>query len=163
VLDNVTAPLELCGIDPKTRESRGRMLLAAMELSSHERDRPGDLEEHLLPSISICRAMIHEPSILLLDEPFAELDPVQRERACTNLQLLWMKEPRTAVLATRSIQEAVHLSDLVVVLAPRLGARAPRIEIDLPRPRRFDKLMTPAMAEYGNQIRNILHAEGALP
>lgn len=163
VFENVMAQVALRGMDVRKSDGRCRMLLAAMELSGHEEACPSEIGEHLWPSVSVCRALVHNPPILLMNEPFGGLDPLIRERADMNLQHLWMAEPRTAILATRSISEAVQLADRVLVLAPRLGSAAQILDIDMPRPRRFDKSTTPQITEHCSRIRNILRAEGVLP
>jgi NitT/TauT family transport system ATP-binding protein len=111
--------------------------------------------------VSICRALVHGPSMLLMDEPFGALDALTREQISMDIQHLWMETRKTALHITHSIPEAVLLADRVVVMGPRPGRIVEIIDIDLPRPRRLDKLPE-RFHEYSNRIRSIFKSKGVL-
>jgi NitT/TauT family transport system ATP-binding protein len=111
--------------------------------------------------VSICRALVHDPSLLLMDEPFGALDALTREQIAMDIQRLWMDSRKTALHITHSIPEAVLLADRVVVMGPRPGRIVEVINIDLARPRRLDKL--PAeFNDYAGRIREIFKSKGVL-
>jgi NitT/TauT family transport system ATP-binding protein len=111
--------------------------------------------------VSICRALVHDPPLLLMDEPFGALDALTREQISMDIQHLWMREQKTALLITHSIPEAVLLADRVIVMSPRPGQIIEVFEIDIPRPRRLDNL-PPKFDEYAGEIRKIFQAKGVL-
>jgi NitT/TauT family transport system ATP-binding protein len=111
--------------------------------------------------VSICRALVHGPSILMMDEPFGALDALTREQISMDIQRLWMDTRKTALHITHSIPEAVLLADRVVVMGPRPGRIVEIIDIDLPRPRRLDQLPE-RFHEYSTRIRNIFKSQGVL-
>ena len=111
--------------------------------------------------VSICRALVHDPPLLLMDEPFGALDALTREQISMDIQRIWMEKRKTALHITHSIPEAVLLADRVVVMGPRPGRIVEIIEIDLPRPRRLDKL-PPAFNDYAGRIRDIFKSKGVL-
>jgi len=111
--------------------------------------------------VSICRALVHDPGMLMMDEPFGALDALTREQIAMDIQKLWMETRKTALHITHSIPEAVLLADRVVVMSPRPGRVVEILDIDLPRPRRLDKL--PAkFNDYAGRIRDIFKAKGVL-
>ena len=111
--------------------------------------------------VSICRALVHDPPMLLMDEPFGALDALTREQISMDIQRIWMDKRKTAIHITHSIPEAVLLADRVVVMGPRPGRIVEIIDIDLPRPRRLDKL--PAkFNDYTGRIRDLFKASGVL-
>jgi NitT/TauT family transport system ATP-binding protein len=103
----------------------------------------------------------HDPPLLLMDEPFGALDALTREQISMDIQRIWMEKRKTAMHITHSIPEAVLLADRVVVMGPRPGRIVEIIEIDLPRPRRLDKL-PPKFNDYAGRIREIFKAKGVL-
>ena len=111
--------------------------------------------------VSICRALVHDPGMLMMDEPFGALDALTREQIAMDIQKLWMETRKTALHITHSIPEAVLLADRVVVMGPRPGRIVEIIEIDLPRPRRLDKLPQ-AFNDYAGHIRDIFKSKGVL-
>jgi NitT/TauT family transport system ATP-binding protein len=160
---NVLLQAELRGLDMDDAEIRARVLLACAGLSGYEDARPRQLPLNALPWVAVCRALIHEPSLLLLDDPFAQMDSLAREAAGTIFQRLWNTSRPAVVLATQCIAEAVLLSDRIAVMSPRPERIAQMIPIELPRPRRVDKATTPKLTEYANRIRTLLQAQGVLP
>jgi NitT/TauT family transport system ATP-binding protein len=111
--------------------------------------------------VSICRALVHDPPLLLMDEPFGALDALTREQISMDIQRVWMEERKTALHITHSIPEAVLLADRVVVMSPRPGRIVEIIDIDLPRPRRLDRL-PPQFNQYTDRIREIFKSRGVL-
>jgi len=104
---------------------------------------------------------VHGPSMLMMDEPFGALDALTREQISMDIQRLWMETRKTALHITHSIPEAVLLADRVVVMGPRPGRIVEILDIDLPRPRRLDKLPE-RFHEYSTRIRNIFKSTGVL-
>ncbi len=160
VLDNVILEAEICGLDRRASEQRARHLLAAMSLTGVEDRWPADLRFEEAQRAAICRALLHDPVLLLMDDPFGRLDFATREHLVSDLQRLWMESRFAAVLATGDISEAVQLSDRIVLLSPRPGRILQIVAIDLPRPRRLDKATTPQIAEYCSRIRMVFRAQG---
>jgi len=163
VLRNVLLQVEVRGLRPTEYEARARHLLAAFGLSGSEERRPFELTPCLQLCVSICRALVHEPPLLILDDAFRCVDPIAREQILMDLQLLWMSVRTTAVFVTQNIREAVQLSDRVALLSPHPAQVLHVFPIGLPRPRRMDKGTTPQIAEYSNRIRTLFRAQGVLP
>jgi NitT/TauT family transport system ATP-binding protein len=105
---------------------------------------------------ALARALIGEPPVLLLDEPFSALDALTRETFDLELQRLWLDQPRTLILVTHSVAEAVILADRVVVMTPRPGRVARVVEVDLPRPRPVDPALDPRAAALMHEVRAAL-------
>ena len=123
--------------------------------------KPYELSGGMRQRVSICRALVHDPPLLLMDEPFGALDALTREQISMDIQRVWMEKRKTALHITHSIPEAVLLADRVVVMGPRPGRIVEIIEIDLPRPRRLDKL-PPQFNDYAGRIRDIFKSKGVL-
>ena len=121
-------------------EPIARDLLKATGLAGFEKKKPYEFSGGMRQRVSICRALVHDPVMLLMDEPFGALDALTREQIAMDIQRLWMETRKTALHITHSIPEAVLLADRVVVMGPRPGRIVEIIDIDLERPRRLDKL-----------------------
>src|SRR5512143_716095 len=135
-------------------------LLRATGLEGFEK-KPYELSGGMRQRVSICRALVHDPPLLLMDEPFGALDALTREQISMDIQKLWMERRKTALHITHSIPEAVLLADRVIVMSPRPGRIVEIIDIDLPRPRRLDRL--PAQFnDYAGRIRSIFQSKGVL-
>ena len=161
VLSNVMLQIEIRGMDAAAGEPVARALLQATGLAGFEHKKPYELSGGMRQRVSICRALVHDPPLLLMDEPFGALDALTREQISMDIQRVWMEKRKTAIHITHSIPEAVLLADRVVVMGPRPGRIVEIIEIDLPRPRRLDKL--PAkFNDYAGRIREIFKAKGVL-
>ena len=161
VLSNVMLQIEIRGMDASAGEPLARQLLQATGLSGFENKMPYELSGGMRQRVSICRALVHDPPLLLMDEPFGALDALTREQISMDIQRIWMEKRKTAMHITHSIPEAVLLADRVVVMGPRPGRIVEIIDIDLPRPRRLDKL--PArFNDYAGRIREIFKAKGVL-
>ena len=146
----------------RAKEAEARELLELVGLKGFEHVYPGELSGGMAQRASICRMLITEPAVLLLDEPFSALDELTRDFMNMELQRICASRNATAFLVTHSIQEAVILSDIVYVMRPRPGRIVEAVEIDLPRPRTLDMLTTAAFADYVRRIRGRLDVEGDL-
>ena len=112
--------------------------------------------------IAVSRALIHDPPLLLMDEPFGALDALTREQMRLDIERLWLERRKTVVFITHSIPEAVLLSDRVVVMSPRPGRIDGVLDIDLPRPRRLEVQESPRFADYLKAITDLFRARGVL-
>ena len=157
-LDNVALPLELAGVAFRERRDRASEALARVGLAGAAATRPAALSGGMAQRAALARALIDDPPVLLLDEPFSALDALTRETFDDELQRLWLDRPRTILLVTHSVNEAVALADRVVVMSPRPGRVARVIEIDLPRPRPADLLGSPRAAALAAEVRAALVA-----
>jgi len=160
VLQNVTLEAEIRKLDRRSFEQRARCLLAAMGLPGIEDQPAHELKIGQAQRVAICRALLHNPPLLLIDDPFVHMDFAAREHFVVDFQRLWMESRFAVMLATGDISEAVQLSDRIVLMSPSPGRILQVLEIDLPRPRRLDKATTPQIAEYASLIRTIFRAQG---
>jgi NitT/TauT family transport system ATP-binding protein len=135
VLGNVLFQYEMRGQDPRPHEERARALIASVGLAGFESKFPWELSGGMRQRVAICRALIHAPPLLLMDEPFGALDALTREQLPVDLQRIWQSSQKTVLFVTHSIGEAVFLSDRVVVMTPRPGRIKEVLHIDLERPR----------------------------
>jgi NitT/TauT family transport system ATP-binding protein len=134
-VDNVALPLTLAGMTAVQRRERAIEALGRVGLADAAGLRPAQLSGGMAQRAGLARALIGEPPVLLLDEPFSALDALTREGFDGELQRLWMEGPRTVVLVTHSVDEAVRMADRIVVMTARPGSVARVIPVDLPRPR----------------------------
>ena len=162
VMQNVLFQAEVRCLDIRESEVRARGLLVSLGLAGAENLRPRQISRGDQQLVSICRALVHKPSVVLMDEPFEVFDPIAREEAIMELQRLWKHVSATALIATQNIAEAVQLSDRVAVLSEGPGQVLEVLPIELSRPRRLDRCTTPMIAEYSNRVRTIFHARGIL-
>jgi NitT/TauT family transport system ATP-binding protein len=154
-IENVVLPIEIRDgrqAAVAARE-RGHELLKLVGLDGFAEAYPSQLSGGMAQRAAICRMLITEPAVLLLDEPFSAVDELTRDFMNMELQRICTSREATAFLVTHSIPEAVILSDRVYVMAPRPGRIAEIVEIDLPRPRTLDMILTPEFAEFVTQIR----------
>jgi NitT/TauT family transport system ATP-binding protein len=163
-LANVLLQAEARRMPRAAAEVRARALLASVGLAGFEGKYPHELSGGMRQRVSICRALIHEPSHLLMDEPFGALDSLTRDQLVLDIQALWLARERamTVLFITHSLQEAVFLSDRVVVMTPRPGRIDQVIEIDLPRPRTLAMREEPRFNAYCRQILELFLAHGVL-
>jgi len=159
-LDNVLLPLEI--VQPyratfkRDRElfaERARRLLATVGLAGHEDKFPWELSGGMQQRASICRALVHEPRMLLLDEPFGALDAFTREELWCVLRDLWQAHRFTVILVTHDLREAAFLADTVYVMSKRPGRILARREIDLPRPRDLEVTYSDAFTDIVHDMR----------
>ncbi len=162
VLDNILLQIDVRRLRRREYEARARELLARVGLAGFEDAHPRELSGGMRQRVSLCRALIHDPSLLLMDEPFGALDALTREQMNLDLQKIWIEHKRTMLFITHSIWEAVFLADTVIVMSPRPGRIAERITVDLPRPRRLAVRETPEFGVYSARIRAAFQSFGML-
>ncbi|WP_299822488.1 ABC transporter ATP-binding protein [uncultured Jannaschia sp.] len=160
-VENIVLPIRIR--DGRAAAARAREqahdLLEVVGLKGFETVYPNELSGGMAQRASICRMLITEPAVLLLDEPFSALDELSRDFMNMELQRICTERDATAFLVTHSIPEAVILSDRVLVMKPRPGRLAEIVEIDLPRPRTLDMVTTPKFGKLVDYIRNLLDKE----
>jgi NitT/TauT family transport system ATP-binding protein len=159
VLTNVLLPAHLKNDRSEASVKRAEGLLAFMGLKDFAQKYPFELSGGMQQRVSICRALMREPRILLMDEPFGALDAMTREAMNMELMRVWSEERKTVVFITHSIPEAVLLGDRVVVMSPRPGRISEIIDIDVARPRSLQTMATPKFGEICNHIRTIFGAQ----
>ncbi|MGD2158364.1 MAG: ABC transporter ATP-binding protein [Anaerolineales bacterium] len=161
VLSNVLIQIEIRKMHRDKYRSVAMELLQDVGLDGFENKKPYELSGGMKQRVSICRALVHDPPLLLMDEPFGALDALTREQISMDIQHLWMEKRKTALLITHSIPEAVLLADRVLVMSPRPGRIVEDVEVDLPRPRRLDRLPK-KYNELTGHIRDIFKEAGVL-
>ena len=166
--DNILLPLEV--VEPhkkRFRANRGEYvakadaLLASVGLGGFGDKYPWQLSGGMQQRSNLCRALIHEPEILMLDEPFGALDAFTREELWGVMQKLWLERRFTAVLVTHDLREAVYLADTVYVMSRRPGKIVLTKKIDLPRPRTLESTFEPAFVDIVHELRERIHLEHA--
>ncbi len=160
VLRNLLLPAQLRGEDLQPKLPRARALLQMAGLAGFEDKLPWQLSGGMQQRVAICRALLGDPSILLMDEPFGALDAMTREQMNLELQRIWLETRKTVLLITHSIPEAVFLADRVLVMSERPGRVAAIYDIDLPRPRPLEIMGTPRFAELTQTLRRHFFAQG---
>jgi NitT/TauT family transport system ATP-binding protein len=156
VLDNILLPAEILGLNMKKARERAYQLLELVGLAGFETRGPHELSGGMQQRAAICRGLIHNPSVLLMDEPFAALDALTREELGFELLRIWAVEKKTIIFVTHNISEAILLSDRVVAMSPRPGRISEIIEVDLPRPRTIDMEFTQQFKGYSDRIRTVI-------
>lgn len=153
VLENVLVPVDVQRLDRSKHIDKARELLRLVGLSDFEDRYPSELSGGMQQRVGIARSLVHDPRILLMDEPFGALDAMTREYMTVELQRIWMSQGKTVLFITHSIPEAVFLADRVVVMTPRPGRIAEILRIDLPRERTLDMMISPEFGDYVRRIR----------
>jgi NitT/TauT family transport system ATP-binding protein len=157
VLRNVTFPLRLMGRAGGDTEDRARALLATAGLAGFETKLPRELSGGMQQRVAICRALLQQPRVLLMDEPFGALDALTREEMSLELLRIWQQTGAAVLFVTHSISEAVLLADRVVVMSPRPGRIADIVPITLPRPRGFEQEGEAAFHAAAQRIRATIY------
>ena len=160
-LANVLLPAEVLGLNRKQARARAQELLTMVGLEGFERKLPGELSGGMRQRVAIARALIHDPAVLLLDEPFGALDAMTRDTMNVELAAIAARSRKTVFLITHSIAEAVFLSDRVLVMSSRPGRIVEVIPVELPRPRGLDIIADPAFAATVLRIRRLLDGDTA--
>ncbi|MGQ7793225.1 ABC transporter ATP-binding protein [Faunimonas sp. B44] len=163
-IENVVLPIEIRDGRSAARAKHGaaRELLELVGLKGFEQVYPNELSGGMAQRAAICRMLVTEPAVLLLDEPFSALDELSRDFMNMELQRICLERNATAFLVTHSIPEAVILSDLVYVMSPRPGRFIDAVEVDLPRPRTLHMMTEPKFGELVDRIREQLGQGGVL-
>jgi len=154
VLENVMLPIELQRRDRKEYEVRARYYLELVGLKGFEKKYPNELSGGMQQRVGISRALVHDPAVLLMDEPFGALDAMTREHMNLELLRIWQESRKTVMLVTHSISEAVFLADRVIVMSPRPGRITEILRVDLPRPRKLEMMNSEAFGVYASRIRS---------
>jgi NitT/TauT family transport system ATP-binding protein len=158
-LDNVALPLALSRTDAALNGERRRLAMEALErvgLVHAAARKPRELSGGMQQRAALARALISDPPVLLLDEPFSALDALTREAFDAELQSLWLDRPRTVILVTHSVSEAIGLADRIVVMTARPGRVARLVDVPLPRPRRIEEVGEQRAVEIETAVRNTL-------
>jgi NitT/TauT family transport system ATP-binding protein len=154
VLDNVLLPAVVHGLPMVPARERASMLLDLVQLQGFARKYPRELSGGMQQRVAIARALLHDPAILLMDEPFGALDAMTREQMNLDLLQIWQAARKTILLITHSIGEAVFLADRVLVMSARPGRIIDEVPVDLPRPRELEMMTTPAFGALTRRIRS---------
>ncbi|MBK9606332.1 MAG: ABC transporter ATP-binding protein [Betaproteobacteria bacterium] len=162
VLENVLIQVELRGMDPRRYRERAERLLADVGLGDFQDRRPRELSGGMRQRVAIVRALIHDPPLLMMDEPFGALDALTREQMRIDLEKLWLAQRHTLIFVTHGIAEAVALADRVVVMTPRPGRIERIIPIDLPRPRDKAAVTSARFTEYVDEITECFMRYGVI-
>ena len=158
VLGNVLIPIEMLRRPRREWEGRARELLAMAQLADFAGKLPHELSGGMKQRVSICRALIHDPSLLLMDEPFSALDALTRDQMGQELLRIWERYRKTVVFVTHSIREAVFLSDRVLVMSARPGTIGFETAITLARPRALDMQESEEFNRYVGVLRQAIEA-----
>ena len=153
VLENVALPLQVAGVPRGETEKRAREMIHSVGLAEFEGALPRHLSGGMQQRVSIARALVHDPRILMLDEPFAALDALRRERMNLGLLRLWEKQRMTVVMVTHSIQEALFLSARVLVMSRRPGRLIEEFRVPFPHPREKELPYEEAFVDLSRRIR----------
>jgi NitT/TauT family transport system ATP-binding protein len=163
VLDNVMFSIEMLGLRRDSYRDRAMSLIERAGLAGFERKYPWELSGGMQQRVAICRALVHDPSLLLMDEPFGALDAMTREEMGLELLRLWEERRKTILFVTHSIPEAILLSDRVVVMTPRPGGLARVLDIQLPRPRTVEMEFDERFKDHSDVIRRLIFARRQEP
>jgi NitT/TauT family transport system ATP-binding protein len=162
VLDNVLLPVDVQGLGRERNRTRAVELLALVGLDGFEHRYPWELSGGMQQRVAITRGLVHDPAMLLMDEPFGALDAMTRESMNLELQRIWLERRKTVLFITHSIPEAVFLADRVLVMTPRPGRIMDIVAVEQPRVRSLDVMSS---SEFGAQVRRIrgyFNAKGAI-
>ena len=162
VLENVLVPVEIQKLDRPRFEQRARDYLKLVGLAGFEQKYPNELSGGMQQRVGISRALVHDPTFLLMDEPFGALDAMTREYMNLELLRIWSESKKTVLLVTHSIPEAAFLADRVIVMSPRPGRIAEILRIELPRPRTLEMINSERFGQYVSAIRRHFSSLGAL-
>jgi NitT/TauT family transport system ATP-binding protein len=163
VLGNILLPVEFAKRNVANHIERARSLIKLVGLDGFEEMYPHQLSGGMQQRVSLCRALVTDPQLLLMDEPFGALDAMTRDELDLELLRLWEEKKKTVLFVTHSIQEAVFLSDRVFVMSARPGRLLKVLSIDLPRPRTLEMMSSVGFGEYTLRIRSLLGSTMGTP
>ncbi|HSC42681.1 MAG TPA: ABC transporter ATP-binding protein [Candidatus Binatia bacterium] len=161
VIGNILLPVEFARLDIPSHTERTRTLIKLVGLEGFDEMYPHQLSGGMQQRVSLCRALVTDPQLLLMDEPFGALDAMTRDELDMELLRIWEERKKTVLFVTHSIQEAVFLSDVVFVMSARPGRLLEQIAINLPRPRSMEMMTDQKFGGYALKIRALLAARGA--
>ena len=156
VMDNIKLPLELEGVGAEESRIKAQEMIELVGLRGFEDSWPRDLSGGRAQRVGFALALIHDPDLLLLDEPFGSLDAITRERMWTELSRIWQAKQKTVIMVTHSINESLFLADRVLVLTQRPGKIKFDLKVELPRPRNDDILYTPHFGKLARKLREMI-------
>ena len=163
VVGNIMLPVEFARLDKGRHLERASSLIRLVGLQGFEEVYPHQLSGGMQQRVSLCRALVTDPQILLMDEPFGALDALTRDELDLELLKIWEERRKTVLFVTHNIQEAVFLSDYVVVMSARPGRVLQKVKIELPRSRTMEMMSSPKFGEYTLQIRGMLASATGIP
>jgi NitT/TauT family transport system ATP-binding protein len=159
VLGNVMLPVEIRKLDHATHAQKARDLLRSVGLAGFEQKYPGELSGGMRQRVAICRALVQDPGLLLMDEPFGALDALTREQMNLDLQRIWLRDRNTVMFITHSIEEAVLLADRVCVMTARPGRIKKSIDVRMPRPRSIESTTSPEFNALRREVLELIREE----
>jgi len=162
VMDNVLIQAEARSLPPESYRHRAQDLLDLVGLNGFENFYPHELSGGMRQRVSICRALLHDPELVLMDEPFAALDAITRDQLAVDFDKFVQAGDRTVIFITHNMEEAVFLGDRVMVMTPRPGQIAEVIDIDLPRPRTLSLKDSSEFTKYTSKVRSLFMEHGVL-
>ena len=156
VVENIKLPLEVKRVDEGSARRKSQEMIELVGLQGFEDSLPRDLSGGMAQRVAIARALIHDPDLLLLDEPFGSLDALTRERMWNGLSRIWQMRQKTVIMVTHSINESLFLADRVLVLTQRPAKVKLDLNVDLPRPRQDDIRYTPQFGRLAKELRSAI-------
>ena len=156
VRENIILPLELQNSPEQESSTAAQELIELVGLQGFEESLPRDLSGGMAQRVAIARALVHDPDLLLLDEPFGALDALTRERMASELLRIWTVRCKTVFMVTHDISEALYLADRVLAFSERPARITLDLEVDLPRPRRPEMRYTPAFGQMAQRLREAI-------
>jgi NitT/TauT family transport system ATP-binding protein len=156
VIENIQLPLEVKQLDQDSARRKAQEMIELVGLQGFEDSLPRDLSGGMAQRVAIARALIHDPDLLLLDEPFGSLDALTHERMWNELSRIWQARQKTVIMVTHSINESLFLADRVLVLTQRPGKVKLDLKVDLPRPRHDDIRYTPEFGKLAKKLRSAI-------
>jgi NitT/TauT family transport system ATP-binding protein len=159
IIDNVLLPAEILGLPRKASRDRARDLLALVGLAGYEDKYPYELSGGMQQRAGIARSLVHDPKVILMDEPFGALDALTRERMNLELLRIWQESRKTILFVTHGIAEAVFLGTRVIVLTAGPARMADNFRIELPHPRTLDMKTHEIFGDYTRRIYRLLGME----
>lgn len=159
VLENVMLPADIFGMDKAEARERARVLLDLMQLQQVESKYPGELSGGMQQRVSIARALLHDPAVIFMDEPFGALDAMTREELNMQLQDVHVSQHKTVLFVTHNIQEAVLLSDRILVMSGGPGRVVADLTVPIDRPRKPEDDMKEDFKQLAWEIRRLLHSK----
>ncbi len=157
-IQNILFQVEMRHLPQAKFQERANKLIESVSLTGFEDKYPYELSGGMRQRVAICRALVHDPPLLLMDEPFGALDALTREQMCIDIEKLWLMTPKTVLFITHSIREAVQLADRVLVMTPRPGSIFRTLEVNLPRPRYESAVSSDEFARLNAEIKDIFMA-----
>ena len=156
VSENIMLPLEVKQVDEANARTKAQEMIELVGLQGFENNWPRELSGGMAQRVALARALIHDPDLLLLDDPFGSLDALTRERMWTELSRIWQMRQKTVIMVTHSINESLFLADRVLVLTQRPGSVKMDLEVDLPRPRNDEIRYTPHFGKLARRLKEAI-------